>query len=349
MQAVYFEQHGGPEVLRFGPMPDPVPGPGEALIGVKACALNHLDIWVRQGLAGVTIPLPHIPGSDVAGVVLEAPRLPAGQAGGSKRLKKGDRVVVYPGQLPDEAAESYEGRDSYSPDFRILGLQVQGGYAEKVSVPERSVLPVSEKYTFEEWAAFPLAALTAYHMLFTRAALKAGETVLVHAGGSGIGSCALQIAKFLGARVFTTVGDESKAARAKKLGADEVILYKSQDFSEKVKELTARAGVDVVFEHIGPDVWQKSLHCLKRGGRLVTCGATSGATVEMDLRPFYSKQLSILGSYTGSLAEFRRVLELAEAGRIRPVVDQAFPLKDAAEAQHRMQSRKNFGKIILKV
>ena len=341
MQAVYFEKHGGPEVLTYGEFKDPVAGSNEVLVGIQACSLNHLDIWAREGMPGVSIPLPHIPGCDVAGVVLESGK-------GAKRFKKGDRVVISPGQAPLFAAEGFEARDSYSPDFQILGLQVQGGYAEKIAVNERFLIPVSDRYNFEEWASFPLAALTAYHMLVTRAGLRAGETVLVHAGGSGVGSFAIQIAKFLGATVYTTAGDYKKVARAKKLGADEVILYKTKDFSEEVKRLTNKKGVDVVFEHIGPETWQKSLLCLGRGGRLVTCGATSGPTVEMDLRPFFSKQLSILGSYMGSFAELCKVLQLAEKGLLVPALDQVFPLKEAAEAHRRMESRQHFGKIVLK-
>ena len=342
MQAVFFEEHGGPEILKFGEFKDPVIGPNDVMIAVKACALNHLDIWVRQGLPGVSIPLPHIPGSDVAGVVTEFGK-------GVKRFKKGDRVIVSPGQLSHHLPEALESRDSFSPDFQILGLQSQGGYAEKIAVHERFLIPVSERYSFEEWASVPLASLTAYHMLVTRANLKPGETVLVHAAGSGVGSAAIQIAKFLGATVFTTVGDYKKVARAKKLGADETILYKTKDFSEDVKRLTGGKGVDVVLDHIGPEVWEKSLSCLARGGRLVTCGATSGPKVEIDLRYLYIKQLSILGSYMGSFAELCKVMGLTEAGRLVPTVDQVFPLKEAADAQRRMENRQNFGKIVLKV
>lgn len=342
MQAVFFEKHGGPEVLTHGEFKDPVAGPNEVVIGVKACALNHLDIWVRQGMPGANIPLPHIPGSDVAGIVLETGK-------GVKRLKKGDRVVVSPGQLSHHAPEALAARDSYSPDFQILGLQSQGGYAEKVAVPERFAIPVSEKYNFEEWAALPLAALTAYHMLVTRAAVKPGETVLVQAGGSGIGSYAVQLAKFLGATVYTTVGDYKKVARAKKLGADEVILYKTKDFAEEVKRLTGGKGADVIFEHIGPETWPGNLSCLARGGRMVTCGATSGPKVEIDLRYLYVKQFSILGSYMGSFAELLEVVALAEKGILIPTLDQVFPLKEAAEAQRRMEARQNFGKIVLKI
>jgi NADPH:quinone reductase-like Zn-dependent oxidoreductase len=342
MKAVFFEKHGGPDVLQYGTFREPSFDVNDVLIGIRACALNHLDIWVRQGLPGVSIPLPHIPGSDVAGVVLDT-----GKA--VKRLKKGDRVVIAPGQIPGHLKEALESRDSFSPDFQILGLQTQGGYAEKISVNERFVIPVSEKYSFEEWASIPLASLTAYHMLVTRANVKPGETVLVHAAGSGVGSAAVQIAKFLGATVFTTVGDYKKVARAKKLGADEVILYKTKNFAEEAKRLTDGKGVDVVFEHIGPEIWQKSISSLARGGRLVTCGATSGPKVEIDVRYLYSKQISVIGSYMGSFAELLQVLRLVEKGSLNPTLDQVFPLKEAQEAQARMESRQNFGKIVLKV
>ncbi len=331
MRAVFFEQHGGAEVLRYGDFPEPVVGPHDVLIGVKACALNHLDIWIRQGLPGISIPLPHILGADVSGVILETGKAVRGK-------KKGSRVVISPG-----------GVDSYSPDFQILGLQSQGGYAEKVCVNENYVIPVSKRYSFEKWAAMPLVSLTAYHMLVTRAALKPKETVLVHAAGSGVGSIAIQLAKFLGAKVFTTVGSADKISHAKKLGADAVILYKEEDFSEAVHRLTKGRGVDVIFEHIGPETWQKNIKSLRRGGRLVTCGATSGPKAEIDLRYLFSKQLSILGSYVGSLTELHKVLALIEKGAIKPVIDKVFPLEEAKSAHQRMESRKNFGKIVLKV
>jgi NADPH:quinone reductase-like Zn-dependent oxidoreductase len=311
------------------------------LIDIKACALNHLDIWVRQGLPGVTIPLPHICGSDIAGVVAQTGR-------NASRFKKGERVIVSPGLLPPTAREAVEGRDSYSTDFQIVGLQTQGGYAERIAVPEYQVIPVSEKYSFEEWASFPLTALTAYHMLVTRANLRAGETVLIHAAGSGIGSQAIQLAKFLGATVLATAGDFKKVSRAKKIGADEVILYKTEDFADKARKLTNNRGVDVIFEHIGPETWPQNLACLARGGRMVTCGATSGPKAEVEIRYLYSKQLSILGSYMGSRAELMAVLDLIERGVLQPVIDQVFGLKEAEDAQRRMESRQNFGKIILK-
>lgn len=341
MKAVYFEKTGGPDVLKFGSLPDPVLPKDGVLVAVKACALNHLDIWIRQGALTIPIPMPHILGADVAGTVLET-------AKGVKGLKIGQRVVLSPGQLLKNF-KTYEGRDSYSPDFTILGFQSQGGYAEKVAVDARFVLPVSNRFSFEEWAAFPLAALTAYHMLVTRAAVKKGETVLVHAAGSGIGGFAIQLAKKLGARVFTTVGSPEKIVPARKLGADEIVLYKTEDFSHEVRKLTKDRGVDVIFEHIGPDTWPKNLSCLARGGRMVTCGATSGPKAEVDIRYLFSKQLSVLGSYMGSLAELKEVLKLAEKGHLKPVIDKVFPLAEASEAHRRMESRGNFGKIVLKV
>lgn len=331
MRAVTFETPGSPEVLKFRSVPDPVLIKNQVLVSVKACALNHLDIWIRQGTIAVPMPMPHILGADVSGVV--------------KGLGK---VIVSPGQLLKDH-KKFEGRDSYSPDFTILGLQSQGGYAEKVAVDKRFVIPVSDRYTYEEWASFPLTALTAYHMLVTRAQLKKGETVLVHAAGSGIGAMAIQLAKYFGAKVFTTVGDPKKVSRAKKLGADEVILYREEDFSEKIKKVTGQKGVDVIFEHIGPETWPKNLSCLARGGRMVTCGATSGPKAEVDIRYLYSKQLSILGSYMGSLSELTKVIRLAEKGILKPVIDQIFPLEEAAAAHRHMESRLNFGKIVLKV
>lgn len=331
MKAVTFDAPGGPEVLKLTSAPDPIPAKKQILVSVKACALNHLDIWIRQGALSVPIPMPHILGADVCGEV--------------KGLGK---VIVSPGQLLKDH-KKFEGLDSYSPDFTILGLQSQGGYAEKVAVDKRFVIPVSDRYSYEEWASFPLTALSAYHMLVTRAVLKKGETVLVHAAGSGIGSFAIQLAKWIGARVFTTVGSPEKIVPARKLGADEVILYRTEDFSYEVRKLTKDRGVDVIFEHIGPETWSKNLSCLARGGRMVTCGATSGPKAEIDIRYLFSKQISILGSYMGSLAELKEVLNLAEKGVLKPVVDRIFPLAEAAAAHRRMESRLNFGKIVLKV
>lgn len=341
MKAIVFRKHGGIEVLELTEMPEPECGPNDALVRVRACALNHLDIWVRQGL-GVPIPMPHISGSDVAGEVAQV-----GTA--VKSIKVGQRCIVSPGITFAVDEWTLRGDDSQSPRFDILGMGCQGGYAQYVAAPAHTIIPVSEKLSWEEWAAIPLVFLTAWHMLVTRAKLRAGETVLVHAAGSGIGSAAIQIAKLAGARVLTTVGSDAKIEPAKKLGADEVIHYRKANFAEKVWELTGKRGADVIFEHIGPETWEQNLRCLARSGRLVTCGATSGANVTMDVRQLFIRQHSIIGSYMGGQHELVEVVKLFEAGKLKPVVDKIFPLSDAAAAQQRMLDRLNFGKIVLRV
>ena len=324
-------------------MPDPNISPDEVLVRVKACALNHLDIWVRQGL-GTPLEMPHIGGSDIAGEVVEV-------GANVKSVKPGQHVIISPG-VTDGTIDEYtsSGWDSASPSFDIMGRKRQGGYAEFAKAHHTDVLPVSDKLSFEEWAAIPLVTLTAWHMLVTRAKLKAGETALVHAAGSGIGTMAIQLAKFCGvSQVFTTVGSDEKVAKAKALGADAVINYRKQDFAEEVLKLTNRRGVDVIFEHIGPETWPKNLLCLARLGRMVTCGATSGPQATVDIRYVYSRQLSIIGCFMGGRRELVEVLRLVEAGKLRPIVDRVFPLRDVAVAQQYMLDRKNFGKIVLKV
>ena len=341
MKAIIFEKHGHPEELKFKDVPEPVPGPGEVLVKVKACALNHLDIWVRQGLPGISIPLPHISGSDLSG---EIARLGPDVSG----LKVGDRVVVSPGHSCGKCKHCLEHYDSLCAEYKMMGLQVDGGYAEYAKVPASSLIKVSEKLSFEEWASVPLVFLTAWHMLITRAGLQAGETVLVHAAGSGIGIAAIQVAKWAGATVLTTAGSDEKLAKAKTLGADHGINYVKEDFAKEARRLTNDRGVDVVFEHIGPDTWVKSMACLSKKGRLVTCGATSGPQVTFDLRFLFSRQLTIMGSYMGGMDELLRVIPLMEKGTLKPVVSQIFPLSQAIQAQELMLNRAQFGKIVLK-
>jgi NADPH:quinone reductase-like Zn-dependent oxidoreductase len=266
-------------------------------------------------------------------------------------LRAGQRVIISPGVTAGGIDEyTASGWDSASSSFDIMGLKRQGGYAEFAKAHHTDVLPVSDKLGFEEWAAIPLVTLTAWHMLVTRAQLKPGETVLVHAAGSGIGTMAIQLAKLCGAsQVFTTVGSDEKAAKAKALGADVIINYRKQDFAEEVLKLTGKRGVDVIFEHIGPETWPKNLLCLARLGRMVTCGATSGPQATVDIRYVYSRQLSVIGCFMGGRRELIEVLRLVEAGKLRPIVDRVFPLKEAATAQQYMLDRKNFGKIVLKV
>lgn len=342
MKAVIFRKTGGLENLEYTDVPKPKPGKGEVLVRIKACALNHLDLWILTGAVAPQISMPHILGCDIAGEVAET-------GAGVKGLRVGIRVIIAPGIRGGQSPHYKTGIwDSLSPGYQIVGFQNNGGYAEYAVVPAENVVPVSSQLSFEEWSSIPLVFLTAWHMLVTHAKLSKGETLLVQAAGSGIGSAAIQIAKHLGAQVITTVGQNSKVAAAKKLGADHVINYREKDFTEEVKKLTGGQGVEVVFEHIGPETMQKSILCLKKKGRLVHCGVTSGTSVQLDLRYLYANQITLQGSYMGGHKELLQVLRLVEKGKLRPVLDQVFPLSKAAEALQRMIDRKNFGKIILK-
>jgi NADPH:quinone reductase-like Zn-dependent oxidoreductase len=342
MKAVVFHEHGDVDVLRYEEIADPACGTGEVKVKIHACALNHLDIWVRLGGRPVKIPMPHISGSDISGTVAEV-------GDGVDGINIGDRVIVAPGLAPISGDFVYTNRDSGEPDYKIIGFQTQGGYAEYITVPEHIIIPISEKYTFEEWASIPLVFLTSWHMLFGRAGLTCGETVLIHAAGSGLGIAAIQLAKMAGAKVITTAGTDEKLQKAKELGADEVINYKESDFVEETLKMTDNQGVDVVFEHIGGDTFTKSLQALKRYGRLCSCGVTAGAETTINISQIYVKQLSIYGSFMGSRAELKSVIQAAEEGKIKPVVDSIFPLQEAKQAQQHMSDRKNFGKIVLKV
>ncbi|MFZ5802688.1 MAG: zinc-binding dehydrogenase [Candidatus Omnitrophota bacterium] len=342
MLAVYFDEHGGTEKLRHGYVNRPRPGRREVLIKVRACALNHLDLWMLLGMRSVKIPLPHIPGCDVAGEVVECgPR--------TRGVPKNKLVVASPGICPRKSPYFRTDWDSRDPHYEILGLQSNGGFAEYVKVPAANVLPVSSAWSPEEWASVPLVFITAWHMLVTQAQLKKKEKVLIHAAGSGVGSAAIQIAKHLGATVITTVGRPEKIAKAKALGADHVIPYQEKDFREEVFKITHGQGVEVALDHIGPATFAHSLACLQRKGRLVTCGVTSGPTVSFDLRLVFSRQLSILGCYMGGFAEFKKVIALVKRKVLKPVVDKVYNLREAPEAFRRMESRDHFGKIVLKI
>ena len=341
MKAVIFQRHGGPDVLEYADVPDPSPAAGEILVRVKACALNHLDCWIRQGIPAYRIRLPHISGCDVAGVV---ERLGRGVTG----FSVGQHVVLAPGLGCGTCEWCLAGRDNLCASYGIRGAATDGGYAELTVARAADALVIPDGIPFDQAAAFPLVFLTAWHMLVGRAGLKAHETVLVHAGGSGIGHAAIQIAKHLKATVYTTVGSDAKAAKAKRLGADEVINYQRENFEERVNTLTQGRGVDVVFEHIGPQTWEGSLRCLAKGGRLVTCGATSGPSVLLDLRYVFSRHLTILGSMMGIRVELDAVARLVWARTLTPVVDTVFPLHEARAAQERMLARDVFGKLVIR-
>ena len=342
MKAVVFKEHGELDRLIYTEVPEPKIGSDEVLVRVRACALNHLDIWTRQGMPGIQIPLPHILGCDISGEVVK-------MGSNVKGIALGTHVVASPGISCGQCRWCVSGWDSLCEQYKILGFQIDGGYAELVNVPAQNLIPVSNRYSWEEWASCPLVFLTAWHMLVTRAQLKKDETVLIHAAGSGVGTAAIQIAKKVGARVLTTVGNPEKEKLAKKLGADEVINYKNTDFSKKARELTKGVGVDVVVEHIGTETFVKSLASLAKKGRLVTCGVTSGGVVQLDLRFLFVRQHSIMGCYMGGRSELNEAIKLLEKGDLKPVVDSTFPLAEVRGAQKRMLDRKNFGKIVLKI
>ena len=342
MKAVIFERHGGPEVLKLTEVADPQIKANEVLVEVRACALNHLDVWVRTGLPGIKIPLPHILGNDVAGVVREVGELVGW-------VKAGDEVMVQPGVSCGHCAECLAGRDNMCDEYDIIGYRRNGGYAELVAVPGVNVIPKPKDLSWPEAAALPLVTLTAWHMLVTRAQLQPGEDVLVHAAGSGVGSLAIQIAKLRGARVIATASAEEKLSQARELGADQTINYTRDDWPKEVKKLTNGRGVDVVFEHTGATTWPGSILSLKKGGRLVTCGATSGFDARTDLRHVFYRHLTILGSMMGSKAELLAAMKFIESGQIHAVVDRALPLAEARQAHELMEDRAQFGKLVLKI
>jgi NADPH:quinone reductase-like Zn-dependent oxidoreductase len=342
MKAIVFHQHGGPEVLHYEDAPQPVIRANEVLVRVEACALNHLDIWVRIGIPGVPFPLPHIPGSDIAGEIAQI-------GADVTTVRVGQKVVLAPGVSCGKCAACLAGQDNRCRQFTNLGYMIDGGCAEFVRCPEVNCLPFPENLSFEEAASIPLVFQTAWHMLVARAELQPGEGVLILGAGSGVGSAAIQISKFFGARVIATAGNEAKLEKAKQLGADHVINHKSQKIRDEVRRITGKRGVDVVFEHVGTATWDDSIASLAASGRLVTCGATTGYDAKIDLRFLFSRQLSLLGSYMGTKSELQTVMKLVAAGRLKPVIDRVFPLAEAAAAHTYLESGQQFGKVVLRI
>jgi NADPH:quinone reductase-like Zn-dependent oxidoreductase len=351
MKAIVINRHGGPEVLEPADLPDPVPAAGEAVVRVRACALNHLDLWTRAGLPTLKLNFPHVLGSDIAGEIaaLGGPAHSPGAGGPAEALRPGQRVMLSPGLSCGRCRMCLGGEDSFCRSYGILGQQVHGGYAELVRCPVANVIPLPEAFGFEEAAAFPLVFLTAWRMLVTRARLRAGEDVLVWAAGSGVGMAAIQLAKVLGARVIATAGSEAKLEQARRLGADEVVNHHAADVVAEVKRLTGKKGADVVVEHVGQATWERSVLALARGGRLVTCGATTGPQGATDLRHLFARQLSLLGSYMGSKAELLDASALFFARKVKTVVHAVLPLVEARRAHEMMEASEHFGKIVLRV
>lgn len=340
MKAVVFRKHGEADVLELADMPVPEVAARGVRVRVKAVALNHLDIWVRRGWKGLNLELPHILGSDIAGVVEEVgPEV--------TDLAVGAEVLVNPGLSCGTCERCLLGEDNLCRSYKIIGEHTRGGYADFVHVPRQNILPRPTRLSFAESACLPLTFLTAWTMLIRRAQLRAGETVLVQAGGSGVGSAAIQIAKLVGAKVITTASTDEKLQRAKALGADHLINYKTHDFVDEVKKITSKKLVDVVFEHVGGETFEKSIACLPYGGRLVTCGASSGREVKLDLNVLFYKRISLLGSTMGSKGDLFRILQLVEEGRLKPVLDRTLPLEQAKQAHTLLESRAQFGNVVL--
>jgi NADPH:quinone reductase-like Zn-dependent oxidoreductase len=339
MQAVRIHEHGSPAVLRVEDIPRPEPGPGEALVKVLAVSLNHLDLWVRRGLPGLAIPMPRILGCDGTGQVVA---LGAGVQG----LEVGDLVVIEPGYSSGKSPQDLAGLDHLSPDYEIRGEHSDGLDREYAALEARFLLPLPRGVDPVQAAAVPLVFVTAWGLLVTRAQVKAGETVLVLGGASGVGSAAIQIAKWRGARVVATAGSEEKRRLALELGADHVVDHRASEWGKEVKRLIGGWGADVVVEHVGPATWKTSLALLARNGRLVTCGGTTGPVVELSLPHLFIKNQSILGSTMGPRSAFPEIFARIADGTFRPVVERVLPLSRVREGHELLESRAVVGKIV---
>ncbi|NUM64287.1 zinc-binding dehydrogenase [candidate division KSB1 bacterium] len=328
--------------MTYGDLPTPEAGPGQVLVAIKACALNHLDLWVRRGIPSLKLPLPHILGSDISGVVAQS-------GAGVTHVQAGDEVIVSPGVSCGYCKACLSGRDNYCFQYGVIGEHRSGGYAQFIAVPAVNIIPKPAQLSFHEAAAFPLTFLTAWHMLVAKCRVQPGDWVLVLAAGSGVGVAAIQIAKLHGARVIAAASSAAKLAKAQALGADFLINYEQQNFREAARQLTNRRGVDIVFEHVGEKTWDDSIKALAPGGRVVTCGATTGYRALTDLRYLFSRNLTLFGSIMGSHGEMRHLTELFAAGALRPVIDRVLPLHEAAQGHRLLARREQFGKIVLAV
>jgi NADPH:quinone reductase-like Zn-dependent oxidoreductase len=338
MKAVRLHQFGGPEILTYEDVTDPQPRKDQVLVRVRACALNHLDLWVRKGLPGVK--LPHILGSDVAGEVVESGEYVRG-------FRPGQRVVLAPMHFCGHCSKCVSGLQNQCREFTALGNAVDGGNCELIAVPAANVIPIPDSLDFAQAASVPLVFLTAWHMLVGRAGIRSGQTVLVLGASSGVGIAAIQIAKLFHCRVITTAGDDAKLEKARLLGADFAIDHYKQKISEEVRKITNKEGCDIVLEHVGAATWDESMKSLKSAGTLVTCGATTGHDVKIDLRHLFARQLTLLGSYMGTMSELYEVLGHVFAGRLKPVVDRTFPLQDLRAAHEYLEKSQMFGKVVV--
>ena len=340
MKAAFFKEHGGADKLLYDDYRDPVAEAGEVVVRVRACALNQVDMLLLDGRFPPPEGLPHVNGCEVAGTVETT-------GAGVKGLSPGQRVVIFPGFACGACEYCLRGERTVCVRYGYLGAHKDGGYAERVKVPAANVVPLPDTISFEAAAAVPLAMLTSWRALVTQAGVRPGQTVLVQAAGSGVGSAAIQIARLCGARVITTVGSDDKIEFARGLGAEHVVNYRTQDFVEAVKAWTGKRGVDVVIEHIGGETFERSVYALTRLGTLVTIGSHDTHWGRLDLRHVYSKNLRVIGTNLGSLPEFRTMLAHVADGRLRPVIDRTYPLSEARAAVQYVLDRRNRGKVLV--
>jgi NADPH:quinone reductase-like Zn-dependent oxidoreductase len=340
MKAVLFHAHGGPEVLKYEEAPDPKASYGEVVIEVRATSINHIDIFLRRGMPGVKVPLPKIAGCDAAGIIHEV-------GPGVTGLKTGDRVTINPGIGCGHCEFCAAGFGSQCTTFHMVGEHIDGAYAQFVKVPAHIVLRIPDSMSFEEAAAAPLVFITAWSMLVGKGNIRPGEDVLILGAGAGVGTAAIQIARMTGCRVIVTASTDEKLERARSLGADILINYKRDEFDKRIREITGRRGVDVVVDYIGNDTWVQSLRSARKGGRVLTCGATTGFAPQTDLRHIFYRQVQVIGSTMGSQREFLDVMKCIFRGQLKPVIDRVLPLSQAALGHELIEKREVFGKIVL--
>jgi NADPH:quinone reductase-like Zn-dependent oxidoreductase len=341
-EAMVLDHHGGPDVLERRSIDLPDPSPREVRVRVHAVAMNHMDLWVRRGGPAFKLQYPHRLGCDIAGVVEElGPK--------ARGVSVGDRVMIQPGLSCGVCRACLSGRDNLCKSYCIFGENAQGGYSRHINVPDTNILRIGDALSFNEAAALPLCTITAWQMVMRKGAVKPGQTVLVHAAGSGVSSIAIPLCKLIGARVIATTTSPEKAPRAREIGADEVIVTSSQDYAAEVKRLTNRLGPDVILDHVGGELLEKAVAVCSWGGKIVTCGATAGFTAKIDLRQIFFRQVELLGSTMGSKGDLAEALPLIQDGRIRATIDRVVSLWDARAAHEALESRKVFGKIVLAV
>src|SRR5881628_2388025 len=341
MKAVVFEKHGGPAVLEYQDVPEPKAGPGEVLIEVKATSINHIDIFLRRGMPGIKVPLPKIVGSDAAGIIRQLGPDVSG-------LTVGQRVTINPGISCGHCEFCAGGFGSQCTSYAMVGENRDGAYAELVAVPAHIVLPIPDSISFEEAAAAPLVFLTAWSMMISKGNIRPGEDVLILGAGAGVGTACIQIAKMVGCRVFVTASSDEKLEKARAIGADFLINYAKEEFDKKIRDLTNKRGVDVVVDYVGADTWVRSLRSARRGGRVLTCGATTGFAPQTDLRQIFFRQVQVIGSTMGSQRDFLDVMKCVFRGQLKPVIDRVLPLQATRRGHELIEARSVFGKIVLK-